>query len=153
MNKKILMAGAGIIAAAGLFVLFAKKDRRRDILKSETIEKPENPLDANMERNEAVETSADTSPKVIEVEAEPTVDIPEKEQTEQPAEMSIPETAGQKVQTSRRVGQYDDEMHLIAEYESASAAAKAVGSNRTSIRDAANGKQKHAAGYVWKYLD
>lgn len=103
MNKKILMAGAGIIAAAGLFVLFAKKDRRRETLKSETIEKPENPLDANMERNEAVGTSADTSPKPIEAEAEPAVYISEKEQTDQPSEMIVPETAGQKVQTSRRV--------------------------------------------------
>lgn len=44
-------------------------------------------------------------------------------------------------------------MNLIAEYESTTAAAKALGSNQTSISDAANGKQKHAAGFVWRYLD
>ena len=54
---------------------------------------------------------------------------------------------------SRRIGQYDDQMNLIAEFDSATVAAKAVGSNRTSIRDCANGKQKHAGGYVWRYLD
>ena len=54
---------------------------------------------------------------------------------------------------NRRIGQYDDQMNLIAEYDSATIAAKAVGSNRTSIRDCANGKQKHAGGYVWRYLD
>ena len=54
---------------------------------------------------------------------------------------------------SRRIGQYDDEMNLIAEYVSATVAAKAVGSNRTSIRNCANGKQKHAGGYIWRYLD
>lgn len=47
----------------------------------------------------------------------------------------------------------DDEMNLIAEYDSATVAAKAVGSNRTSIRNCANGKQKHAGGFVWRYLD
>ena len=54
---------------------------------------------------------------------------------------------------NRRIGQYDDEMHLIAEYDSATVAAKAVGSNRTSIRNCANGKQKHAGGFIWRYLD
>ena len=54
---------------------------------------------------------------------------------------------------NRRIGQYDDQMNLIAEYDSATIAAKAVGSNRTSIRDCAKGKQKHAGGYIWRYLD
>ena len=54
---------------------------------------------------------------------------------------------------NRRIGQYDDEMNLIAEYDSATVAAEAVGSNRTSIRNCANGKQKHAGGFVWRYLD
>ena len=51
------------------------------------------------------------------------------------------------------VEEYDDDMNLIAEYDSATLAAKAVGSNRTSIRDCANGKQKHAGGFIWRYLD
>ena len=53
----------------------------------------------------------------------------------------------------RRIGQYDNEMNLIAEYDSATVAARAVGSNRTSIRNCANGKQKHAGGFIWRYLD
>ena len=53
----------------------------------------------------------------------------------------------------RRIGRYDDDMTLLEEYESVSAAAKAVGISTKGIRDAASGKQKHAAGYVWRYLD
>ena len=53
----------------------------------------------------------------------------------------------------RAVCQYDDEMNLINTYISVSAAAKAVGITDKSIRDAANGKQRHAAGYVWRYQD
>lgn len=53
--------------------------------------------------------------------------------------------------TSRRICQYDDDMRLIKEHDSVSSAAKAVGISPKSIRDAATGKQKHAAGYVWRY--
>ena len=35
----------------------------------------------------------------------------------------------------------------------ASEASKAVGISPKSIRDAAKGVQKHAAGYCWKYKD
>ena len=47
--------------------------------------------------------------------------------------------------------QYDDDMVLLCEYESVAAAASAVGVSPKSIRDAANGRQRHAAGYVWRY--
>ena len=53
----------------------------------------------------------------------------------------------------RAIGQYNDEMVLIGKYESVASASKYVGISEKSIRDAASGKQKHAAGFVWKYLD
>lgn len=53
----------------------------------------------------------------------------------------------------RRVGRYDDDMALLEEYESVSAAAKAVGISTKGIRASASGIQKHAAGYVWRYMD
>lgn len=55
--------------------------------------------------------------------------------------------------TGRKIGRYDDNMILLQEYESVSSASVAVGISPKSIRDAASGRQKHAAGYVWRYLD
>ena len=53
----------------------------------------------------------------------------------------------------RRIAQYDDDMNLIAVFESVSAAESALNTNSKSLRDAATGKQKHAAGYVWRYVE
>lgn len=53
----------------------------------------------------------------------------------------------------RKVGRYDDNLVLLQEYESVTSASIAVGISQKSIRDAASGRQKHAAGYVWRYLD
>ncbi|MBD9054221.1 MAG: hypothetical protein EGR23_11675, partial [Holdemanella biformis] len=55
--------------------------------------------------------------------------------------------------TGRKIGRYDDNMILLQKYESVSSASVAVGISPKSIRDAASGRQKHAAGYVWRYLD
>ncbi len=53
----------------------------------------------------------------------------------------------------RPIAQYDDGMNLIAKYESVSDAASAVGVSTKGIREVAKGRQKHAAGFIWKYLD
>lgn len=53
----------------------------------------------------------------------------------------------------RAVIQMDDSGNILAEYESISSASTSVGVNSKSIRDAANGKQKHAGGFCWKYLE
>ena len=47
--------------------------------------------------------------------------------------------------------QLDDEGTVIKEFETISDAAREVGSSTKSIRDAANGIQKHAAGFRWAY--
>lgn len=53
----------------------------------------------------------------------------------------------------RIIRRYNDEMILLEEYDSVTHAAEAVGISPKSIRDAASGKQKHAAGYVWRFVD
>lgn len=53
----------------------------------------------------------------------------------------------------KAIVQMDENNHIICEYESLSAAAKAVGVNDKSIRDAAKGIQKHAAGFRWSYKE
>lgn len=53
----------------------------------------------------------------------------------------------------RPVAQCLDDGTIVKEYESISAAAKEVGISDSSIRDAANGKQHHACGFCWKYIE
>lgn len=49
--------------------------------------------------------------------------------------------------------QMDDEGTVIREFPSISAAEKEIGISSKSIRDAANGVQKHAGGYRWRFKD
>ena len=53
----------------------------------------------------------------------------------------------------RSVIQMDDEGNIIAEYSTVTEASTSVGISPKSIRDAAKGVQKHAAGYCWRYKD
>lgn len=51
----------------------------------------------------------------------------------------------------RSIIQMTDDGTIIKEFETIACAVKEVGISSKSIRDAANGVQKHAAGYCWKY--
>ncbi|MBP3453839.1 MAG: ribonuclease H-like domain-containing protein [Clostridia bacterium] len=51
----------------------------------------------------------------------------------------------------RGIIQLTDDNCVVCEYESIAAAVRATGINSKSIRDAANGVQRHAGGYCWKY--
>ena len=152
-----MTAGIGIFAVASLIAVIVKKSRSRNVLKPCIIGESELPIDLHGESNLNYGSKGSTADNMIAAKAESAESEADKDQKDQTTAQSVSNEIGQRavqnVPTNKPVGQYDDDMHLIAEYESASAAAKAVGSNRTSIRDAANGKQKHAAGYVWKYLD
>lgn len=53
----------------------------------------------------------------------------------------------------RAINQYDMNEKFIRAYESIAEASKENEINSKSIRDAANGKQRHAAGFIWKYVD
>ena len=55
--------------------------------------------------------------------------------------------------TTRRVAQMNDDGDTINVFDSLTEAIKATGINSKSIRDCCNGVQKHAGGFVWKYLD
>ena len=148
MKNKYFIIGLGAALTAGIALYLVKKREKGSKL-SERV-KPEN----NSVREEIpvkYQETADTS-LMKEVQEEKPA-----EKTEEPitveAEKQEKRSVIKAAPGSRRIGQYDDDMNLIAEYDSATLAAKAVGSNRTSIRDCANGKQKHAGGFIWRYLD
>ena len=148
MKNKYFIIGLGAALTAGIALYLVKKREKGSKL-SERV-KPEN----NSGREEIpvkYQETADTSLMKEVPEEKPA------EKTEEPITVEEEEQEKRSVikaaPGSRRIGQYDDDMNLIAEYDSATLAAKAVGSNRTSIRDCANGKQKHAGGFIWRYLD
>jgi len=148
MKNKYFIIGLGAALTAGIALYLVKKREKGSKL-SERV-KPEN----NSVREEIpvkYQETADTSLMKEVPEEKPA------EKTEEPITVEEEEQEKRSVikaaPGSRRIGQYDDDMNLIAEYDSATLAAKAVGSNRTSIRDCANGKQKHAGGFIWRYLD
>ena len=148
MKNKYFIIGLGTALTAGIALYLVKKREKGSNL-SERV-KPEN----NSVREEIpvkYQETADTSLMKEVPEEKPA------EKTEEPITVEAEEKETRSVikaaPGSRRIGQYDDDMNLIAEYDSATLAAKAVGSNRTSIRDCANGKQKHAGGFIWRYLD
>ena len=148
MKNKYVIIGLGAVLTASIVLYLVKKKEKSSNL-SERV-KPDN----NSVREEIpvkYQETADTS-LMKEVQEEKPA-----EKTEEPITVEAEEKETRSVikaaPGSRRIGQYDDDMNLIAEYDSATLAAKAVGSNRTSIRDCANGKQKHAGGFIWRYLD
>ena len=148
MKNKYFIIGLGAVLTAGIALYLVKKREKGSKL-SERV-KPAN----NSVREEIpvkYQETADTSLMKEVPEEKPA------EKTEEPITVEAEEQEKRSVikaaPGSRRIGQYDDDMNLIAEYDSATLAAKAVGSNRTSIRDCANGKQKHAGGFIWRYLD
>ena len=53
----------------------------------------------------------------------------------------------------RAIVQMTDEGEIVKEYDTIAAAVAETGVSSKSIRDAANGIQKHAGGYCWKYKD
>lgn len=73
-------------------------------------------------------------------------------------EEEIPKKIGaysKEVQTStpRKISQYNVSGEIIETYDSISEAVRKTGINAKSIRENAKGKQNHAGGYIWKYVD
>lgn len=77
----------------------------------------------------------------------------EKENRQKERALKAEQASLEKKPRGRIMLQLDDEGTLIKEYESISAAVAETGINSKSIRDAANGVQKHAGGYCWRYKD
>ena len=148
MKNKYVIIGLGTVLTASIVLYLVKKKEKSSKL-SERV-KPDN-KSVRVEIPANYQETAET-PLMKEVQEEKPA-----EKTEEPITVEAEEKETRSVikaaPGSRRIGQYDDDMNLIAEYDSATLAAKAVGSNRTSIRDCANGKQKHAGGFIWRYLD
>ena len=163
MKKVRLLLGIGALAAGALALyFFAKKKESAAVQTVVPNEDPmrEKPTVSEEDRAIVEETFGESkAAEVTEADPQETRENEAVSETEsEPAVAPAEETketvsAFKPAPGNRRIGQYDDEMHLIAEYDSATVAAKAVGSNRTSIRNCANGKQKHAGGFVWRYLD
>ena len=120
-------------------------------------------LDEGIERLKAegcntsrLETRRETAIKsfIKEKEAEKTArektEAKKKKQAEKEAQKQE-RTVNEREQHRKAMLQMDDEGNVIAEYSSVTEAAEAVGISTKSIRDAANGVQKHAAGFCWKY--
>ena len=163
MKKVHLLLGIGALAAGALALYYYAKKKEsvtvqtmgpnEDSLKKEPTVSVEDrvKVEETFENSKAAEAAAADSQETRETEANSeTESEPAVASAEEPKEtVSVFKPAP----GNRRIGQYDDEMNLIAEYDSATVAAKAVGSNRTSIRNCANGKQKHAGGFIWRYLD
>lgn len=79
----------------------------------------------------------------------------EKQQAKQAEKALAKEAAASepKKQAGRPILQMTDGLTVIRRYESISEAVRESGISSKSIRDAANGVQKHAGGYVWRYED
>ena len=54
---------------------------------------------------------------------------------------------------TRAIIQMNDDGSIVNEFISISEAVSETGINSKSIRDAANGVQKHAGGFCWKYIE
>lgn len=63
------------------------------------------------------------------------------------------ETSKPKQPRGRSIIQMTDDGTVIKEFETIASAVYEVGISSKSIRDAANGVQKHAGGYCWKYKE
>lgn len=75
------------------------------------------------------------------------------EEKKKTANRTEPKPKKAPAKPKRIVIQMDDNGNVLNEYDTASAAATAVGVNPKCISDAARGVQKHAAGYVWMYKE
>lgn len=62
-------------------------------------------------------------------------------------------TQAPKNKLCRAVFQLSDDMTIIKEFNSVSEAAKSIGISEKVIRETAKGRQRHAGGFIWKYVD
>lgn len=75
----------------------------------------------------------------------------DKEQTKDKTQKAEVECTKKIV--GRAILQLTDDLTLVKRYDTIAQAVRETGINSKSIRDAAKGVQKHAGGYVWKYID
>ena len=68
-------------------------------------------------------------------------------------ELEKQKQASEKVPRTRAVIQMNDDGSIVNEFVSIAEAVTKTGVNSKSIRDAANGVQKHAGGFCWKFKE
>lgn len=92
--------------------------------------------------------------KARQIEEERRAKQEEKERIRQEKELAKQKAAAEpKKPAGRAILQLTDDMTVIRRYESIAEAVRESGVNSKSIRDAANGVQKRAGGFVWRYED
>ena len=96
-----------------------------------------------LDSNHTTESKNDNEATIVQIE---------DKKVEPPEEVTTTEK-GTKNRRGRVIVQMDDDGNTIHEYGSIAEAVKLSGVNSKSIRDAANGVQKHAGGFVWKFKD
>lgn len=74
-----------------------------------------------------------------------------KEQARKEKASKATAIAEPKQSRGKAIVQLTDDGTVIQEFETVTAASNAIGVSTKSIRDAAQGVQKHAGGYCWKY--
>lgn len=81
----------------------------------------------------------------------------ERIKAEKAAARAVNKTEANSSAATKKIGrsviQMDKDGNIVAEYETITLAAANVGASTKVIRDCATGKQRTAAGFVWKYAD
>lgn len=92
------------------------------------------------------------------LEAARAAELVEKEKARKRAERAERKQARQdelknkpKIQQNKPILKMDDAGNILEEFPSVSAAERTIGIDAKSIRNAANGKQKHAGGFCWRF--
>lgn len=108
--------------------------------------RPYSPLQKNrIEAQKAEQEQLELERKRIEEEKQLKKARREEEKQRKAAEVKTPRT--------RAIIQMNDDGTVVNEFISISEAVAKTGVNSKSIRNAANGVQKHAGGYCWKYKE
>lgn len=90
------------------------------------------------------------------IKRDETLRLKEEERTRKAEERRIRqelEAARPKQASRRAVLQCSDDGTILREFASIAEASREVGVSTKCIRECANGRQKHAGGYCWKYQD
>lgn len=99
------------------------------------------------------EARRDKALKLLFAKQEAVRKAKEKEQKKAELQEAKDAKEANKQPRGRCIFQMDDDGNIIAEFDTITAATREIGISSKSIRDAANGVQKHAGGYCWAYKD
>jgi DNA polymerase III epsilon subunit family exonuclease len=147
--------------APALYESYAKAYRRIKDYDNEIVILEEGIARKSSSEGGALEARRDTAIKLLFVQQESERKAQEKaqekaqtkEQTTQKAKGKETVASMPKHPLGRTIIQMTDDGTVIKVFETINSAVKEIGISSKSIRDAANGVQKHAGGYCWKYKE